>query len=236
MNTGERDMDVIGERTDYVFGRSATAGGAGDPGRPTAVGVLHGIRASLAHVFGSPDLEGRTALVQGAGWVGSVLAFWLAHARAAVLVADVDPVRAQKVAAQVSGDVVPPDEVVDAACDVYAPCAVGGVLSAETARRLRCRIVAGSANNQLAKPEAADVLRGRGILYAPDYGINAGGAIALVGVEQLAWTTPEVDAALVRIGETLREIYARADAAGVSTAAAADALAEERLRPPDASL
>ncbi len=115
-------------------------------------------------------------------------------------------------------------------CDVYAPCAVGGILSRETVPRLRCRIVAGSANNQLAEPEAAELLRERGILYAPDYVINGGGAIALVGLEQLGWSKSELDAALAQIGEALREIYDRADAQGISTAAAAELLAEERLQ------
>jgi leucine dehydrogenase len=230
MNTGEADMDVIGERTEYVFGRSVEAGGAGSPAPPTAVGVYHGIRASLSHVFGSDDLEGRIAVVQGAGGVGSPLADQLAKGGASVIVADIDPERAQAVAARVGGAAVPADQVFETDCDVYAPCAVGGTLSVETVPRLRCRIVAGSANNQLAEPEAAELLRTRGILYAPDYVINAGGAIAIVGLEQLGWSRSELDAALARIGETLLEIYERADAQGISTAAAADVLADERLK------
>jgi leucine dehydrogenase len=230
MNTGEADMDVIGERTRYVFGRSVGAGGAGNPAPPTAVGVLHGIRASLRHLVGSDQLEGRTVLVQGAGGVGSHLVEQLAEMGATVRVADIDPARAQTLAARVRGDVVAPDRVLEAECDVYAPCAVGGVLTNTTASRVRCRIVAGSANNQLADPEAAEVLRARGVLYAPDYVINAGGALALVGHEQLGWTESGLDRALTRIGDTLVDIYRRAEAAHVSTAAAADALADERLR------
>ena len=229
MNTGESDMDVIGERTRYVFGRSVAAGGSGSPAPPTAVGVYHGIRASLTHVFGSDDLEERTIVIQGAGGVGSELAGHLANAGAAVVVADIDRARAQDVAERVGGAAISADEIFEADCDVYAPCAVGGVLSAETVPRLRCRIVAGSANNQLAEPEAAELLHGRGILYAPDYVINAGGAIAIVGLEQLGWSNSELGTALTRIGETLRQIYARADDAGTSTAAAAEALADERL-------
>lgn len=236
MNTGEVDMDVIGERTGYVFGRSVAAGGAGNPARPTAVGVFHGIRASLSHVFGSDGLQGRVVLIQGAGGVGSELASRLAEAGASVLVADVDSARAQTVAARVDGRVVPVEQIFETGCDVYAPCAIGGVLTIETASRFRCRIVAGSANNQLAEAEAAEVLRTRGILYAPDYVINAGGAIGLVGPEQFGWGKAELDAALTRIGETLRVIYRRADDADVSTAAAADALAEERLRAPQDEL
>jgi leucine dehydrogenase len=230
MNTGEADMDVIGERTEYVFGRSVEAGGSGSPALPTAVGVYHGIRASLSHVFGTDDLKGRAVLVQGAGGVGSPLAEQLANAGATVLVADVDSERADAVAARVRGAALPADQVFETDCDVYAPCAVGGVLSMETVPRLRCRIVAGSANNQLAEPEAAQLLHERGILYAPDYVINAGGAIAIVGLEQLGWSKAELDTALARIGETLQEIYERADARGVSTAEAADVLVEERLK------
>jgi leucine dehydrogenase len=229
MNTGEADMDVIGERTEYVFGRSVQAGGSGSPARPTAVGVYHGIRASLLHAFGSDDLEGRIVVVQGAGGVGSPLADQLASAGASVLVADIDPDRAHAVATRVGGVALPVDQLFETDCDVFAPCAVGGILSVETVPRLRCRIVAGSANNQIAEPEAADLLHARGILYAPDYVINAGGAIAIVGLEQLGWSKSELDTALARIGETLRQIYERADARGISTATAADVLVEERL-------
>jgi leucine dehydrogenase len=212
------------------FGRSVEAGGSGSPAPPTALGVYHGIRASLVHVFGSDDLGGRTVAVQGAGGVGSPLADHLAKAGASVLVADIDPGRADAVAARVGGAALPADELFKTDCDVYAPCAVGGTLNAETVPLLRCRIVAGSANNQLAEPEAAELLHARGILYAPDYVINAGGAIAIVGLEQLGWTNSEVDSALTRIGETLRQIYQRAAAEGISTAAAADALAKEQLK------
>ena len=230
MNTGEADMDIIGERTQYVFGRSVEAGGSGSPAPPTAVGVYHGIRASLSHVFGSDDLEGRIVVVQGAGGVGSPLVDHLANAGASVVVTDVDLERAHAVAARVGGAAVPADQIFETECDVYAPCAVGGILSTETVPRLRCRIVAGSANNQLAEPEAAELLHARGILYAPDYVINAGGAIAIVGLEQLGWSKSELDTSLARIGETLRQIYKQADERGISTAAAADILADERLK------
>ena len=229
MNTGVADMDVIAERTRYVFGCSERNGGSGSPALPTAVGVYHGIRASLAYAFGSDELARRTVLVQGAGSVGSHLAELLAHHSASVLVADIDETRARVVAERVDGTTVAADEVIDSACDVYAPCAVGGTLGAETVPRLRCRIVAGSANNQLADPQAAELLHARGIVYAPDYVINAGGAIAIVGLEQLGWSRSDADAALARIGQTLAEVFARADANGTSTAAAADELVAARL-------
>jgi leucine dehydrogenase len=233
MNTDESDMDVIWERTEYVFGRSVAAGGAGNPAGPTALGVLHGIRASLAQASGSEELQGRLVLVQGVGGVGSQLAEHLVKAGASVLLADLDRERARTVADRVGGDVLPPDRILEARTDVYAPCATGAVLDVDAASRLRCDVVAGSANNQLAQPEAADVLRARGILYAPDYVINAGGAIAVAGLEQLGWSDAEVQAALARIGETLRDVYRRSDEQGISTAAAADALADSRLHDDD---
>ncbi len=229
MNTGESDMDVVGERTPYVLGRSAAAGGSGDPAPPTAVGVFHGIRASLAHVFGSSDPSGRTVLVQGAGGVGSALADHLSAAGAGVLVADVDPRRAVSVATRTGGQTVAPELIADTECDVLSPCAVGGVLDAETTARLRCRIVAGSANNQLASSEAAETMHARGILYAPDYVVNGGGVIGVIGIEELGWTAAELETALAAVGDRLTEIYRRADSHGVSTAVAADQLVAEQL-------
>ena len=229
VGTGETDMDLIAERTEHVFGRSQANGGAGDPGPFTAVGVFHGIKSSVTRVFGSDDLSGRTVLVQGVGNVGRALAELLGRDGALILVADVDGRRAEEVAGLVGGSTVQADRAIAAECDVYAPCALGATLSAESVPQLGCRIVAGSANNQLAEPRAAELLRAAGILYAPDYAINAGGAIAINFLEINGRSQAEVDAALARIGDTLTEIYSRADAEGITTAAAADALAASRL-------
>jgi leucine dehydrogenase len=229
VGTGETDMDVIAERTEYVFGRSKAKGGAGDPGPSTAVGVFHGIKASLAQVYGTDDLFGRTVLVQGAGSVGGALAELLGREGGVVLVADVDAARAATVAAAAGGSTLEPESALRAECDVYAPCALGATLSSRTIPELRCRIVAGSANNQLARPEDAELLKSAGILYAPDYVITAGGAIAINYLELHDRSHAEVDTALAKIGDTLTEIYARADATGVTTASAADALAVSRL-------
>ena len=229
VNTGVDDMDVIAERTEHVFGRSEAAGGAGDPGPFTARGVFHGIKATLAHAFGSDELVGRTVLVQGAGSVGGSLAQLLGEGGATVIVADVDADRAQAVAAAAGGATVEPEAALELECDVYAPCALGATLSAATVPRLRCRIVAGSANNQLAQPEAAKLLHDAGIVYAPDFVINAGGAIGINYLEVNDRGHADVEEALVRIGDTLKEIYDRADREGLTTAAAADAVAESRL-------
>jgi leucine dehydrogenase len=225
VNTSAADMDVIGERCGYVFCRSEERGGSGDPGPHTARGVFHGIRASVRHVFGSDSLAGRVVLVQGLGSVGGPLAEELAAAGARVLVSDVVPGRAELLGAEV----VPAEEVIGTECDVYAPCALGGTLNAETIPRLRCRIVAGSANNQLAEPKDAERLRGAGILYAPDFVINAGGVLNSLGVEHLGWTREQIEERLARIGGTLEEIYSRADAEAITTEAAAVQLAGARL-------
>jgi leucine dehydrogenase len=224
VNTSASDMDVIGERCPYVFCRSEEHGGSGDPGPHTARGVFHGIRASVRHVFGTDSLENRVVLVQGLGSVGAPLAAELTAAGARVLASDVAPKSAA------GTDFVPADEVIGAECDVYAPCALGGTLNAETIPRLRCRIVAGSANNQLAEPEDADRLREAGILYAPDFVINAGGVLNSLGVEHLGWPREQIEERLAAIGDTLEEIYSKAETEAITTEAAAEQLAESRLR------
>jgi leucine dehydrogenase len=226
MNITPADLDVVSETCEWVFG---STGHGGNSGRGTARGVLHGIHASVEHIFGSPDLDGRSVLVQGIGAVGRELARDLAEAGAGVLVADVDEEQARQVAAEVGGEVVPAREALTTECDVYAPCAVGGTLSAETIPTLGCRIVAGSANNQLVEPEDAARLHGRAILYAPDYVINAGGVLQLLGLEALGWDEDELERNLAGIGDTLRRLYRDADASGITPAEAAEHLAAERV-------
>jgi len=140
--------------------------------------------------------------VQGMGAVGTLLAQQLTAAGAEVLVSDVDPARADGYTA------VAPEAVIGTECDVYAPCALGGTITAETVEELRCRVVAGAANNQLAAPELADRLHERGILYAPDYVINSGGVLHGTGLELLGWDHDQLDEALRGLGDTLLELYA----------------------------
>jgi leucine dehydrogenase len=149
----------------------------------------------------------------------------LAAEGADVLVSDVDEERARATGATV----VAARDAMTTACDVYAPCAVGGTLNAETIPKLRCRVVAGSANNQLATPEDGARLHAAGILYAPDYVINAGGVLQLVGLEDRNATEDELEASFAGIGDTLREIYRDADAAGITPAEGAERLAAERI-------
>jgi leucine dehydrogenase len=230
MNTGQRDMDVIFERCPHVLGRSPENGGSGDPGAGTASGVFHGIVSSVRHLFGSDGLEGSTVLVQGVGSVGSRLATLLAEAEARVLVSDTDAERAKRTAKETGATIVAADEVIGTAVDVYAPCAVGGTLSVETIPRLRCRIVAGAANNQLAASGDAHRLRDARVLYAPDYVINAGGVIHLAGFETLGWTQRQVGERIAGIGHTLTEVYRAAETEGITTTAAADRIANARIQ------
>ena len=230
MNTGEADLDIVGERTSHVLGRSAACGGSGSSAGATALGVFHGIRASVRQAFGDDDLGGRTVLIQGIGAVGSRLAELLRDAGAQLLLADLDEARAAGLAAALgAGSVTAAHHVFDADCDVFSPCATGGVLSAESIPLLRCRVVAGAANNQLATPWDAQRLQGRGILYAPDYVINAGGVIHLAGYERLGLDPVQVDARIADIAETLTGLFEEAERLGITTAAAADRLARERL-------
>jgi len=222
MNITPEDLDIVHERCPWVYG---TTGAAGNSGRGTAIGVLHGIRASVEHVFGSSDLAGRTVLVQGAGSVGHDLAGLLTAEGAHVLVSDVDEQRA----ATADGTVVSATAALTTECDVYSPCAVGGTLSEASIAQLRCRIVAGSANNQLALPEDAQRLHDRGILYAPDYVINAGGVIQLIGLEDKGWDEAELERNLTAIGDTLRRVFRDAEEAGITPAAAAERLAAQRI-------
>jgi leucine dehydrogenase len=229
VNTDDHDMDVISERTRYAFGRTVEAGGSGSSAPDTGVGVFHGIVAAVDHVFGSPDLAGRTVAVQGVGGVGGVLARLLADAGATVVVSDIDGARVDALAAEIGARVVPTDQVLTEECDVLSPCALGGILDAESIPALRCRIVAGAANNQLATPEDADRLHQRGILYAPDFVINAGGVLHVLGLEMAGWSREQVDDALLGIGRTLTEIFEAAESEGTTTEIAARRLAADRI-------
>jgi leucine dehydrogenase len=167
--------------------------------------------------------------VQGVGSVGGRLVELLHEAGAGLVLADVDPLRAKETAERVGAATVDAEAVIGTECDVFAPCATGGVLSAATIPKLRCRVVAGAANNQLAEPRDAELLAEHGILYAPDFVINAGGVLHLAGYETLGWTEEQMATRLAGIGDTLLEVYDTADREHITTAAAAERLARSRL-------
>jgi leucine dehydrogenase len=186
------------------------------------------MRAACRFVFGSDDLSKRTVLVQGAGGVGGRLIELLMEADAAVIATDVDAKRLEALRER-GLQTVAPDVALSTECDVLAPCAVGGVIHARSIPTLRCRLIAGGANNQLETATDADRLRDRGIVYAPDFVINAGGVLHGGGLETLHWTREQLDARLAGIGDAVYEILERAERDGVSTDAAARKLALARL-------
>lgn len=224
LGVGPELVDVIRRKTRYALG-----GSAGDPGPYTSLGVFCSCRAAAAELFGDDDLTGRTVLIQGLGDVGVPLARRLAEAGAELKLADVEAGRAEALAAELDGRVVAAEAVYSEPCDILAPCAVGGVLNAETIPRLRCRAVCGSANNQLDSDEDADRLHARGILYAPDFIANAGGAIALPGFEIMGMSAAEIEARVESIGETLAAVFQEARENGESPLAAAMRRAERVL-------
>jgi len=229
LGTTPEDMNVLAETSQYVMGHGTSGSGTEDPGPYTALGVFAGIRSALAALDGSPDLEGRSVLIQGAGDVGAPLARMLAEAGATMLLSDIDEDRARQIAAELGGRVVPVDETYTTPCDVFAPCAIGAILNADTIPQLGCRIVAGSANNQLDRAEDAELLHGRGIPYAPDYVVNAGGAIAF-GMMHLGETDKEAMRERVRgIKDTLDRIFAEGRERGESPVHGAKRVAEEAL-------
>ena len=228
MNTSALDMDVIAEVTPYVFCKTEAAGGSGDTAPDTAVGVLHGVRAACRYAFGSDDLSLRSVLVQGAGGVGGRLIELLMEADAKVIATDVDAVRRDALSAK-GIQVVGPEAALTTECDVFSPCAVGGIINARSVPGLRCRVIAGGANNQLETPEDADRLRERGIVYAPDFVINAGGVLHGGGLEELHWSRETLAEQLARIGDAVYAILVRADRDGVSTDAAARRIALARI-------
>lgn len=230
LGTASGDMDVIARHYPGVFGKSPENSGAGDPGPETALGVFHGIQASCAHYFKSEDLYGLRILVQGAGSVGQALMRRLINAGCEVKFSDVDSHRVEKIQQELKLPFVQPQAVLSERCEVFSPCAVGGILNENTIPQLSCRVVAGSANNQLEREEDGERLHQCGILYAPDYVINAGGAIFLPAVEGWGWSVERARKRIIQIGETLKQIYHRADAQTISSARAAEQLALERLQ------
>ena len=229
LGTTPEDFAIITGQTSFVHGIHPETREKIDPGPFTARGVFHGMQAAVGEVFDG-GLEGRTVMVQGAGHVGGRLVDLLHEAGASVLVTDIDGDAAESAAARVGGATVPAEDAYATDCDVYAPCAIGATLNAETIPLLRCRLVAGSANNQLAEPEDADRLHDRGIIYAPDYIINAGGALAfalLIGGE----TESEVlFTRMTDIGETVAEVLREAARSDESPVTAAGRRVERTLQ------
>ena len=226
VGTSPSDMALVERETSYVAG---LAGRSGDPSPHTAHGVFRAMQAAARFRWGADSLAGRTVAVQGCGNVGLNLARELRRAGARLVVADVDGERAGRAARELDAQQVGTDEIYDAEADVFAPCALGGVVNDDTLARLRVEVVCGAANNQLLEARHGDALHARDILYAPDYAANAGGVVN--GCRELLGWTPEQSAQKVHsLYDTLLDIFTLARDENVPTHAAADRLAEARLR------
>jgi leucine dehydrogenase len=226
--TGLEDMEVIRSVTKWVTGVDPSHGGSGDPSPFTALGVRRGIEACVEHKLGKATLAGVHVVVQGVGHVGYHLCKELHVAGAKLTVADVDPLKAERAHREFGAKLVPLEGIFDVDCDVFAPCALGSAMNDDTIPRLKARIVAGAANNQLAVPRHGDDLHARGILYAPDYAINAGGLIN-VAQEAVGYDEKKAREKTLKIHGTIAEIVDRSEKLKAPTYKVADMLVEERL-------
>ena len=227
VGTCPADMELVRKQTRHVAG--IAEGGSGDPSPATAHGVFHGIRAAVERRLGRESLDGVAVAVQGLGHVGALLCQMLANAGARLFVADIRNRAVRRAVERFGATAVKPDAIYGIEADVFAPCALGAVINDDTVPRLKARIVAGSANNQLADDRHGAALMRRGILYAPDYVINAGGIINIAH-EGPDYCQADALAHVARIRGTLTEIFARADAEDIATNVAADRVAEERFK------
>jgi leucine dehydrogenase len=227
VGTSPREMDWISRETPWVTGVDPGVGGSGDPSPLTAIGVYEGMRAACTHRYGSPELAGKKVVVQGCGHVGAPLVRLLLEAGAEVEVGDLHPERTEPVDA-LGARAVPLEGILARPCDIVAPCALGAAINRQTIPELRCDIVCGAANNQLEDLECGELLRERGILYAPDYVVNAGGIIN-IAEEFIGYDPVRAEARVRRVYDTTLAVLRRADEAGITPALAADRLAEERI-------
>ena len=226
--TSIEDMDVIRRQTQWVTGVDPASGGSGDPSPFTALGVRRGIEACVKLAMGRDSLEGVHVAIQGVGHVGYHLCKELHGQGASITVADIDPLKSERAQREFGVSVVPLEQIFTTECDVFAPCALGSALNEETIPQLNCRIVAGAANNQLAEADKGAALMHRGIVYAPDYAINAGGLIN-VAQEVAGYDEKKSRARTLKIYETIYEIAERAQKAEMPTNVIANKMVEERL-------
>ena len=228
VGTTAEDMVVISRETDHVSGLPEEHGGSGDPSPATARGVVAAMRAVASRLWGSDELSGKTVAIQGVGKVGMSLAERLHKAGANLIVTDVNPTAVDTAVRAYGATAVGAAEIFDVECDLFAPCAMGHAINERTIPRLRAAGVAGSANNQLEVPADADRLAEAGILYAPDFVVNAGGIIN-IGEEVGGYTWQRAALHIDAIEEKLTHIFDVADRRGINPHLAAEAIAEERI-------
>lgn len=228
VGTTVNDMEYIFMETPYVTGIPKAFGGSGDPSPYTAHGVFMGIKAAVKKQLGLDELKGLRIAVQGLGNVGFHLAEFLHKEGAQLIVADIDKEKVNFVVKKFNAQVADPNDIITSECDVLAPCALGAVINDQTINNLKCKIVAGGANNQLAEPKHGDALKELNILYAPDYVINAGGLMN-VFVELEGYSSERAFEKTTQVYDNLMQVFDIAEKEGVPNHVAANRLAEKRI-------
>lgn len=226
------DLRIIKSGTRHVLGIEGEVGSSGDPSPATAWGVYHGMQSAARKAFGVKSLKGLTVALQGLGTVSSYLLEHLSADGAQVIGCDIDAGACERAAKKHGIEIVRPEAIYDVTCDIFSPSALGGAISTETLPRIRAKVVAGAANNQLATPEAGAELVSRGILYAPDYAINAGGLISIYHESAIPGGYSRTRALdhVAQIGQTITEILERSEAEKLPSFVVADRMAEERVK------
>ncbi|HJU07808.1 MAG TPA: Glu/Leu/Phe/Val dehydrogenase dimerization domain-containing protein [Rhodanobacteraceae bacterium] len=222
------DMEYVFRETEFVTGVHQVHGGSGDPSPFTAYGTLQGLMAALSYKFGNEDVGKYTYAVQGAGHVGTEFIKLLREQNAKVFVTDINKESVQRCVDELGCEAVGPEEIYDVNADVYSPCALGGTVNEQTLPRLKCKIICGAANNQLATDEIGDEVEKRGILYAPDYAVNAGGVMN-VSLEIDGYNRERAMRMMRTIYYNVGRIFQIAERDGIPTYKAADRMAEERI-------
>jgi glutamate dehydrogenase/leucine dehydrogenase len=225
------DMDGLKELTPFVAGTSIEKGGSGDPSPMTAVGIFSGMEATSSKLWGTRDLSGKRVAVSGLGKVGSTLAQLLIDQGCRLTITDVSDSAIKRLSDRPGVEVTTPQAIHRTECDIFAPCALGGVINRTTVTELRCQAVVGAANNQLASPDMAERLSDRGVLYVPDFVVNAGGIINIAH-EYLGYDEKRARAHVEEIYDTTLNILDRAESEAIPPLAAAMAIARERLLDP----
>lgn len=229
VGTTVNDMEHIYMETPWVTGIPKDFGGSGDPSPYTAHGVLMGIKAVASEKFGTDSLKGMRIAVQGLGNVGSNLVRYLVEEGAKIIIADIDQGRVKVHHEKYGVEVVSPDQILFVDCDIQAPCAMGAIINDETIVKLKCKAIAGGANNQLAEARHGDQLRELGILYAPDYVVNAGGLMN-VFVELEGYSPERAFEKTKKVYDNVKKVFEIAKRDNIGTHTAADRLAEERMK------
>ena len=228
VGTSPDDMRYIAMETDYVTGVTTASRKGGDPSPYTALGVYHGMKAACQEVFGTEDLAGKTVAVQGVGHVGTFLIEHLAREGAKIIISDIHEKAINNIAQKFDVKVVTPEVILRVECDIFAPCALGAVVNDTTINDLSCKIIAGAANNILLEGRHGDELAAKGILYCPDYVINAGGLIK-VAAELEGASEERVLKSVTAIKDTIYQVIAISKQDHIPTYKAADILAEKRI-------